>query len=449
MIESEPAIIIVKIAAVIVLVFLNGFFVAAEFGLVTLRDSQLRSLEKRGSNRARHARKALGNLDASLSACQLGITLASLGLGWIGEPIFRDLLAPLMDGLAIQNEQIRHSVSFLFGFTTITFLHITAGEQAPKMLAIKRPVSTSLWIAQPLIWFHRISYPFIWMLNHVSSWMLTRVGIKSSEGHGTSHSEEELRLMLTSTHMSHGGTALGRQIILNAMDLRNRLVREVMRPRKEIVFLDLDKSFADNLKLADEEEYSRYPLCHGGELDQTIGLVHFRDLCRLSPTHTETAALKAIAHDLIFVPETARLERLLEHLLKQKLHFALVVDEYGGVVGMVTLENILEELVGQIQDEFDEEEPLVRTLGIDRWEIDGATPLHELGEMIGVPLQEEGISTTSGWVTVRLGEFPKLGDRIPIEEFEVEVVALDGHQVDKVILRRRSSTAAEPRPEAP
>lgn len=436
MIDSDLTILIAKLTAVIILVLLNGFFVAAEFGLVKLRDSQLRALEKKGSRKAKYARKALANLDASLSACQLGITLASLGLGWIGEPIFGDLLAPLMDTLGIQGENIRHSIAFLFGFSTITFLHITAGEQAPKMMAISRPLTTSLWIAHPLLLFHKVSYPFIWLLNNASTWMLRRIGVDLSDGHNTSHSEEELRLMLSSAHMSRGGTVLGRQIILNAMDLRNRLVREVMRPRKEIVFLDLDKPFEANLTLAYEEEYSRYPLCNEGELDQAVGLVHFRDLCRLKASQHGLEDLKRIMNDLIFVPETARLENVLEHFLKKKLHLALVVDEYGGTVGMVTLENILEELVGQIQDEFDEEEPLIQKKNSTTWHLDGATPLHDLSEIIGTPLQEEGISTTSGWLTVRLGEFPKVGNKITIDRFELEVVELDGIQVAKVILRR-------------
>jgi CBS domain containing-hemolysin-like protein len=444
---SELAIILLKVGAVGILVFLNGFFVAAEFGLVKLRDSQLRSRERQGCRKALHARRALSNLDASLSACQLGITLASLGLGWIGEPVFGDLLAPLMDSLGIHNEGFRHSIAFLFGFTTITFLHITAGEQAPKMMAIHRPVQTSLWIAYPLIVFQKASYPLIWLLNYVSTWMLQRVGIDSSGDHHGTHSDEELRIMLSATHMSKGGTVLGRQIILNAMDLRNRLVREVMRPRKEIVFLDLNKSLKDNLDLAFEEEYSRYPLCREGELDQSEGLVHFRDLVKLDPSQHQIEDLLEIKNDLIYVPETARLEKLLEHFLKQKLHLALVVDEYGSVVGMVTLENILEELVGQIQDEFDEEEPLIRKRNASTWELDGATPLHDLSELIGVPLQEEGISTTSGWLTVKLGEFPKKGNRFTVENYQLEVLASDGIQVSKLLLRRLSpkpNTTGEP-----
>ncbi|MCS1409395.1 MAG: Magnesium and cobalt efflux protein CorC [Verrucomicrobia subdivision 3 bacterium] len=445
----EIAIAAAKIAAIVALVLLNGFFVAAEFGLVKLRDSQLRSLESRGSRRAAYARKILENLDASLSACQLGITLASLSLGWIGKPIFVDLLAPIMNTLEIHNASVQHSIAFIFGFTTITFLHITAGEQVPKMLAITHPLKTSLWIAHPLILFHKISYPFIWLLNSVSAWMLKKIGIDSSDGHGTAHTEKELRLMLSTAHQTKGGSALGRQIILNAIDLRQRLIREVMKPRNEIVFLDLAKSLKDNFALAFEEEYSRYPLCRDGELDQAVGLVHFRDLCRLEPSAEPSTKLEEIAHDLIFVPETARLEHLLEHFLKQKLHFGLVVDEYGSTVGMVTLENILEELVGQIQDEFDEEEPLVKQTSPNSWELNGSTPLHDLSDIIGIPLQEEGINTTSGWLTVQIGEFPKIGDQIDIDGFKIRITKLDGIKVDKLILQkiRPAKTDDPPAPE--
>ncbi len=434
--DSELISILLKLGAVAILVFLNGFFVAAEFGLVKLRDSQLRHLEKKGSRRATHARRVLGNLDASLSACQLGITLASLGLGWIGEPIFADLLAPLLNALEIHNEGLRHSIAFILGFTAITFLHITAGEQAPKMLAIQRPLSTSLWIAQPLLLFHRVSYPFIWVLNAASTWMLRRVGIDIAEDHGSTHTEEEVRVMLSTAHQSQGRSVLGRQIILNAMDLRHRLVREVMRPRNEIVFLDLSKPLEENLKLDHEQEYSRYPICPDGDLDKAVGVIHFRKLIQLSPEKHSEADLKEAAKPIVFIPETARLEHLLEHFLKSKSHYGLVVDEYGGTVGMVTLENVLEELVGQIQDEFDEEVPLVVKRNEHTWDLNGALPLHELEELIGTSLQEEGISTVNGWITVKLGDFPKEGQQIDVEGFRLEVVKIDGHKVEQVTLRR-------------
>ena len=277
--------------------------------------------------------------------------------------------------------------------------------------------------------------------------MLQCIGIKSTGDHSSSHSEEELRLMLSSTHISRGRSALGRQIILNAMDLRHRLVREVMRPRNEIVHLDLDKSLEENLKLAYEEEYSRYPLCNESELEQTVGLIHFRDLCRLDPKHNTVEDLPKLKKELAYVPETARLEKLLEHFLKKKHHFALVVDEYGSIVGMVTLENILEELVGQIQDEFDQEEPLIKKIDDHSWELDGLTPLHELSEIIGRPLQEEGISTMSGWLTVKLGEFPKVGDQIETDGFKIEVIQLDGYKVAKLILRKRPTKTSEQAPD--
>ncbi|MBI2949272.1 MAG: DUF21 domain-containing protein, partial [Verrucomicrobia bacterium] len=195
MITDTTVEIALKLLAVVVLVFLNGFFVAAEFALVKIRDTQLNPLIAKGHRRARIARRVVRNLDASLSACQLGITLASLALGWVGEPVFATLLAPALDGLKIESAAIRHSIAVVVGFTVITFLHITAGEQAPKWLAIQRPLPTSLWVVQPLEWFHRISYPFIWLLNHASLWMLRQLGLPSSGESEHGHSEEELRLL--------------------------------------------------------------------------------------------------------------------------------------------------------------------------------------------------------------------------------------------------------------
>src|SRR6185437_13599200 len=210
------------------------------------------------------------------------------------------------------------------------------------------------------------------------------------------HSEEELRLLFMASQKHSDGTRLGRDIVLNALDLRRRIVREVMRPRREIVGLDTEASITECLDVAESSRYSRFPLCESGNLDKTIGVVHFKDLFAMRLKARKGADLASVVRKLIYVPETARLEKLLQLFLDRKLHFAIVVDEYGGTVGMVTLENILEELVGQIQDEFDQEKPLLVKTGAETWEIAGALPLHELSELIQQPLEEEGITTVSG-----------------------------------------------------
>ncbi|HOX55633.1 MAG TPA: hemolysin family protein [Candidatus Paceibacterota bacterium] len=423
---------ILHVLGVAVLVLLNGFFVAAEFSLVKVRDTQLSPLVRRGHRRAQVAEYILQRLDAFLSAAQLGITLTSLGLGWIGKPVFAVLLQPVFGFLNLDSPQMQEWIAFLIGFSAITFLHISAGEQAPKWLAIQKPLTTTLWIAYPLLWFYRASYPFVVGLNWSSQWMLRQAGIQLAGEGGRTHSEEELRLLLGAAQKQAGSAALGRDIVLNALDLRHRVAREVMRPRQEIVALNTEASIAECLDVAEKTRYSRFPLCEGGNLDKTLGVVHIKDLYAMRIKAREGADLRLAARGLIYIPETARLEKVLQMFLERKLHLAIVVDEYGGTLGMVTLENILEELVGQIQDEFDQEKPLLARTREDTWEAAGTLPLHELEELAGEPLHEEGISTVSGWITHRLGGFPKTGDVLRVGSCELRVEEMAGMLVARV-----------------
>lgn len=432
--------ILLKVLAVLVLVALNGFFVAAEFALVKVRDTQLQPLIAQGNRRARMAQHILHNLDAYLSAAQLGITLASLALGWIGEPIFEALLHPVFGWLGWTGdewERVRSGIAFAVGFSVITFLHIVAGEQAPKSLAIKQPLPTALWAAYPLRWFYVLAYPFIWVLNHSALWLLRQAGIAVASEHEGTHSEEELRLMFDANQRHAGGSQLGRDIVLNALDLRHRIAREVMRPRTELTVLNTEASIAECLEVAEKTRYSRFPLCEAGDLDRTLGVVHIKDLFAMRLKARSGADLASVARKLIFVPPTARLERLLQLLLDRRMHMAVVVDEYGSTVGLVTLENIIEEVVGQIQDEFDQEKPLLQKTGEGAWDVDGALPLHELEALVGEKLAEEEITTTSGFVTHRLGGFPKEGDVVRLEAFTLRVEAMDGMRVAQLRLERR------------
>lgn len=437
-------VILLKLLAVAGLVLLNGFFVAAEFGLVKIRDTQLDPLVKQGHRRARVARRILGNLDQSLSAAQLGITFTSLGLGWIGEPVFAALLEPVMHWCRIESLTVQHSIAFAVGFTAITFLHITAGEQAPKWLAIQQPLPTALWIAVPLDLFHKATLPFIWVLNQSSLWLLRRLGIEVGHHAELAHSEEELRLLVVGSTARGRTTALGREIVINAMDLHHRVAREVMRPRRELVVFDSTSSLRECLDLAERTRFSRFPLCEGGDLDKTLGIVHIKDLYSLRDKARTAADLLPSAKKIIYVPETARLETLLKRLLDRKLHVALVVDEYGGTLGMLTLENILEQLVGQIQDEFDQEKPLVVKTADQAWTLDGALPIYELEELTHERLLSEDITTVSGWVTRRLGGLAKVGDTLPVGPYQLRVEDMDGLRVARLSLKG----APEPPPKA-
>ena len=265
---------------------------------------------------------------------------------------------------------------------------------------------------------------------------MRQAGIELAGEAGRAHSEEELRLLVAAAQKQAGGTALGRDIVLNALDLRRRVAREVMRPRQEIVALDTEASIAECLDVAEKTRYSRFPLCEGGNLDKTLGVVHIKDLYAMRIKARSGADLLPAARKLIYIPESARLEKLLQFFLERKLHLAIVVDEFGGTMGMVTLENILEELVGQIQDEFDQEKPLLTRTGENAWEAAGTLPLHELEELVGEPLREEGITTLSGWVTQRLGGFPKVGDVLTIGACELRVEEMDGMRVARLKLTK-------------
>lgn len=431
------SILALKILAVLVLVALNGFFVATEFALVKVRLTQLEPLVARGQRRARMVRHIVPNLDAYLSAAQLGITLASLGLGWIGEPIFEELLQPVFVAFAVESQTVRKSIAFAVGFTVITFLHIVAGEQAPKSFGIRQPLATALWVAYPMRVFYFLAFPFIWLLNESSLGLLRLLGLQPATEHEGASSEEELSVVVATAQKHFGASSFSRDLVQNALELRHRVARDVMRPRQEITTLDTDATVVECLELAEKTRYSRFPISEGGNLDRTLGVVHIKELFALRHTVRTGADLLPAARKLIYVPETARLEKLLQLLLERKLHLAIVVDEYGGTVGLVTLENIIEELVGQIQDEFDQEKPLLTRSGETTWEVAGALPLHELQELVDTSLSAEGITTTSGWVTHKLGGFPKTGDVVKIGACELRVEETDGSRVARLRVTKR------------
>ncbi len=417
-----------KLLAVALLVLLNAFFVAAELALVRIRDTQLEALVAKGDRRAKMARHIVTHIDSYISTTQFGITLASLGLGVAVEPVFRDLLNPLFDLLNLSTEHVKNVIAIGVGFFVNCYLLIVVGELVPKAIAIRRTLATSLWVASPLNWFYRVAYPFIWLLHRSSQLVLRQLGFPT-EGFQSVHTEEELRLVLSAAQSAAGGTAGGRTIILNALDLRHRTAREIMRPRHEIIAFNTEATMADCLALAEKTRYSRFPLCIAGDLDKTQGVVHIKDLYALRDKVKMAAELLPAARQLIYIPETARLEKLLQLFLDRKTHFAVVVDEYGGTTGIVTLENVLETLVGQIQDEFDTEKSDLVRIGENIWEAAGTLALHDLEKIIGHVSHDENVATASGWLTQKLGGFPKTGDTTSIGDYELLVEEMEGPRV--------------------
>ncbi len=418
------------------LVFLNGFFVASEFALVKVRGSQLDALEDEGDKRAAFTRKVVSKLDAYLSATQLGITLSSLGLGWIGEPYVARILEPLLFRLGVVNGPVVHAISFALGFAVITYLHIVLGEVTPKSLAIRRALGLSLWISAPLHFFYLVFRPAIFFLQGSADWILRHLfRLNAVAEPELGHSEEELRVILTETDAIPEVTPLSKELLINALDFRRRVVREIMTPRGSVVYLDIQDSFEANLEVALESGHTRFPLVQG-HMDNTIGLIHIKDLMR--EMKREKPDILNVKRELTPVPEFMPLEKLLKLFLAKRAHFAVVVDEYGGGVGIVTLDNVLGELVGEIKDEFDQEQSrdFVR-LNDGEFVVQGQVNLYELHELTDLELEAVDVSTIGGFVVQLLGHLPKQGEQVTIGDYLVTITQTDGRRVLQLHFKRQ------------
>src|SRR5881227_794657 len=430
---------IAKLATIAVLVAVNGFFVVAEFALVKIRDSQLKTLAAAGIKRAAFVKQVKDNPNAYLSACQVGITAASLGLGWLGEPFLARMLQPFFVLAGIESPPVIKSISFALAFSAITFLHIVLGEQAPKILAIRKAMPAALFVSAPLRWFYAIFKPAISFLNAASNWVLSHILRVEPIAEGElAHSEEELRLIVRESEKSAEVTPLGRELVFNVLDLRDRVVRDIMTPRGEIVYLNVEDDFETNVKKAIESRHTRFPLCREN-VDNTIGLIHIKELLPIMrDPHPE---LMKIKRELLPVPEMMPLENLLRLFLSRHAHLAIVVDEFGGTVGLVTLENVLEELVGDIQDEFDFEKEEFRKISANEFSVDGALGLYELNELAKLELESADVSTIGGYVTHLLGHLPKMGEQVKIDNFMVTVSQSDDRRVKQLHFKKLSDTA--------
>ncbi len=433
--------VLLQLLAVGGLVGLNGFFVASEFAIVKVRSSQLEALEASGEKNARRALEVTNNLEAYLSATQLGITLASLALGWVGEPVLAHFIEPALTTIGIGSEAFQRTITIGLSFAVITFLHIVLGELVPKSMAIIKPVPTTLWICGPLAFFYQVFRPAIWLLNGIATWFLQRVlRIQSLGEHELAHSEEELRVILSDSEDARQVTPIGKEILMNALDLRKRVVRDITTPRKEVIFLNTEDTFEENLQRAMESQHTRLPICEG-HLDNALGVIHIKDL--LSQMREVHPDLMKVKRDLLPVPEMMPLERLLSFFLAKHQHIALVVDEYGGTVGIVTMDNVLAELVGDIQDEFDTDEHEFKRVNADEFVVDGSLALYELKDLAGLQLESEEVSTVGGYVTNLTGHLPSSGEQVRIGPFEVTVLSSDGRRVEELRFRRVPANSAD------
>ena len=416
------------------LVLLNGFFVAAEFAMVRVRVSQIDIKAKAGSRTAKVAKSIVANLDSYLAATQLGITIASLGLGWAGQLVVTKLMLNLFSffGIVINSHFIINT-SQVVAFIFITVLHIVFGELAPKSLAIQRSVRTVMAISVPLQFFFVVCRPFIWILNGFANLILRMFGISNTPGSEAHHSSEELQYLLEQGKESGALDSTEHELIQNVFEFNERVVKNIMVPRTKISGVEIDTEQDALLDMVINEGYSRIPV-YEETIDKIIGIVHAKDML---PLLVQKAAinLKDIIRKPYFIPETKKINDLMAELQQKRIQIAIVLDEFGGTAGMVTLEDIVEELVGEIQDEYDEEKPIVEKLTETEFIVNALAPIYDVNEHLPHDLPEDGdYDTVSGWLGDIFGKIPDVGEQKESSGYNITVLKKSDQNIESVKL---------------
>lgn len=366
--------------------------------------------------------------------------MASLGLGWIGEPAVAHLLRPLLERLGVVSEIWMHGIAFAVAFSGITAAHLVLGEQAPKIYALRRPGKILLWCAPPLKFFYFLSYPFMIALNSTTSFLLRKIGIEGGSEHETVHSEDEIKALLRLAHQ-HGELSRSEHRLINAVfEFDDTVCRRVMQPRSDIIYFDANRPFAECVSLAKKSKHSRYPVCDGS-LDKILGVVHIKDLIGI--TGTEDNILQSITRPAQFVPETMRISRLLRQFQETHQHLAFVVDQYGTIVGCVSLEDVLEQIVGPVEDEFDTESPEIESTGPGWFNILGGTSLAIINRQLKLQLVSTEAETLSGLLMEKADRVAKVGDRLELDAAEAEVLEIKGSRASRIRLTLKPGVVPE------
>ncbi|MBI3830423.1 MAG: HlyC/CorC family transporter [Planctomycetes bacterium] len=427
------------IGLALILLAANAFFVAAEFALVGLRRTKIEELVQEGSRPAERVKAILANLNDCLSTCQVGITLASLGLGWIGEASFEKNIEALFVYLNIGQGPAAvvsaHAISFLLAFLCITFLHVVLGEQSPKIVAIQFPEALAMWIAWPMRYFNKLFFPLVWILNGSTRAVLGVFGLKAQPAHARVHSEEELGMILDESHKAGLMSPEERKMLERVFAFHDKTVKEIMTPRPDIVALDLRTPEGKVADLAFKEGYSRLPV-FDGNLDKIVGIVYVKDLL-YTIRDPKLIKIADLIREHIEISETYSVSLLLRDFQRRRIHMAIVVDEFGATAGLVTLEDIVEEIVGEIQDEHDEEKPEVEKLADGAVLFDGKAHLDKFREVFAeVELPEGGFETVAGLVLHLAGRVPTEGDTVRLGEYVLRVAQRDGRRIKKIAVRK-------------
>ncbi|MBY0094888.1 HlyC/CorC family transporter [Priestia aryabhattai] len=432
---------IINLLLVAVLIGLTGFFVATEFAIVKVRSSKIDQLVAEGKKGAVSAKKVITHLDEYLSACQLGITVTAMGLGVLGEPTVERLLSPIFIRFDL-NESITHLLSFGIAFIVMTYLHVVVGELAPKTFSIQKAEAVTLLFSAPIIWFYKIMYPFIWILNGSARILVGMFGLKPASEHELAHSEEELRLLLAESYKSGAINQSELKYVNNIFEFDERLAKEIMIPRTEIITISEHDTIDAFLEMAASEQYTRYPVTIDGDKDQIIGIVNIKEILS-DVAFDDTLRDKLISpyvKPVIQVIESYSINKLLRKMQKERIHMTILLDEYGGTAGLVTVEDILEEIVGEIRDEFDSDEVLDRQrIGESHYIFNGKVLVEDVNTLMGTNIENDEIDTIGGWILSQKIDV-KLNEVLVYNEFEFTVKELDGRHIQtiEVVNRQRS-----------
>lgn len=427
----------VNLLLIALLIALTAFFVATEFAIVKVRVSRIDQLISEGKKGALSAKKVVTHLDEYLSACQLGITITALGLGWLGEPTVEKILHPLFEHFHI-NESLTEILSFGIAFALVTFLHVVVGELAPKTFAIQKAETVTLLFAGAIIWFYRIMYPIIWFLNGSARKLVGLFGLKPASEHELAHSEEELRILLSESYKSGEINKNELKYMNNIFEFDERIAKEIMVPRTEMVSISIDESYADILATIKSENYTRYPV-ENGDKDNIVGFINVKELLTADISEEEKRegfSVQSYINPIIRVIETVPIHDLLVKMQKERTHIAILIDEYGGTSGLVTVEDILEEIVGEIRDEFDEDElPDIRKLNENHYIVDSKLLVEDVNHLLETTLSNEDVDTIGGWFMTQDME-AQVGTELEAEGYVFKVQKKDGHHIQYLEIKR-------------
>lgn len=430
--------IVPQLILVLFLVFLNGFFVASEFALVAVRKTRIDELARKGNKAAALVQKSLIDLETYISATQLGITLASLSLGWVGEPVIANFLEPYFAFLPDDAAFITaHTVAVAIAFSIITFLHIVFGELAPKSIALQRSEITSLFIIAPLIFFTRLFKPFIFVLNGAGILVLKSFGFTGPAGHQLVHSEEELKMLLSQSGQEGAIDQEEVEMVYNVFKLGDIPVKQIMVPRTDVVAFNVTRPLKEVVREIEKNLHSRFPV-YEHSIDTVIGFVHVKDIYKeiLSSDGTKRLSQTDLVRKIISVPETKRADEVLLDMRRKRVHLAVVSDEYGGTSGIVTLEDIIESLVGEIQDEFEQPAHSIQKQPDGSFLVDGLTPIDRVQEKFSLPMRGQGYTTIGGLVFGLLGREPQVGDEVQIGTIVFRIEEMDKKRIKTMRLKK-------------